>query len=65
MAMRIKADDCINCAACEEECPTESITEGDGTYIVDEKSCTECKGEHDSPHCVEVCPIDECIVPAA
>jgi ferredoxin len=65
MPMRIIADDCINCAACEEDCPTDSISQGDDTYVVDAAGCTECKGEHESPHCVEVCPIDGCIVAAA
>jgi ferredoxin len=65
MAMRIKSEDCINCAACEADCPSESIAAGDDTYVVNEETCTECKGTHDSPHCIDVCPIDGCIVAAA
>jgi ferredoxin len=29
-------------------------------YVVPEK-CTECKGFHDDPQCVAVCPIDCCV----
>ena len=28
-------EDCINCAACESECPNEAISEGDDTYVID------------------------------
>lgn len=66
-------DECINCGACEPECPNEAIY-ADGEdyeyfgetkealsdefyYIVPEK-CTECKGHYDESQCVEVCPVD-------
>ncbi len=62
MAMRI-TDECISCGACEPECPTKSIAEGDSIYVVDTATCVECVGHHDSPHCVSVCPV-ECIVKA-
>ena len=61
MALMIN-EECINCAACEPECPNTAIYEGgveyelngetfpalseDLYYIVPEK-CTECKGFHD------------------
>jgi ferredoxin len=61
MAMLIK-DDCISCGACEPECPNESITQGDTIYVIDAVKCTECVGTYDSPKCVEVCPVDGCIV---
>ena len=32
MAMKI-TDECISCGACEPECPTQSITEGDVIYV--------------------------------
>jgi ferredoxin len=60
MAMTI-TEECINCAACEAECPNEAITAGDELYIIDASKCTECDGE-DEKHCISVCPV-ECIVP--
>ena len=63
MTMKI-LEDCIACGACVPECPTESISEGDGiTYVIDQATCVECIGHHDSPKCVSVCPVD-CIVKA-
>jgi len=63
MTMKI-TEDCIACGACVPECPTESITEGDGiTYVISQVTCVECEGHYDSPKCVTVCPVD-CIVKA-
>jgi ferredoxin len=61
MAMII-LDTCVNCAACEPECPNEAITEGDGIYVIAVDKCTECVGHFDAPKCVETCPVDGCIV---
>lgn len=61
MAMLINSD-CISCGACEPECPNEAITAGDAIYLIDFDKCTECVGAHDAPKCVEVCPVDGCIV---
>ncbi len=55
-------DECINCGACEPECPNEAITEGDEIYEIAPDLCTECKGHFDESQCVEVCPVDDCIV---
>jgi ferredoxin len=60
MALLIN-EECISCGACEPECPTNSISEGDTIYVIDPETCVECKGYHDSPQCIEVCPVD-CIV---
>jgi ferredoxin len=62
MAMRI-TEECISCGACEPECPTKSISEGDTVYVINAQTCVECKDHYDSPHCVSVCPVD-CIVKA-
>lgn len=86
MAIKI-TEECINCGACEPECPNNAIYEGgnqwefngqmygegaaapsgavgfysnDFFYVVPDK-CTECKGFHDEPQCIEVCPVDCCI----
>jgi ferredoxin len=68
--------ECINCGACEPECPNTAIYQGgvewelngvkhppiatDIFYIVPEK-CTECVGFHDQEACAAVCPVDCCI----
>jgi ferredoxin len=57
MAMKI-LEDCINCAACETECPNEAIHAGDPVFLIDAERCTECVGAHDTPRCVDVCPAD-------
>jgi ferredoxin len=63
MTMKI-TEECIACGACIPECPTESISEGDGVlYVIDQATCVECEGHYDSPKCVTVCPV-ECIVKA-
>jgi ferredoxin len=59
MAYKI-SDDCISCGACESECPNEAISEGDTTYVIDPKKCTECVGAFESSKCAEVCPVDAC-----
>lgn len=61
MSMLI-AEECISCGACEPECPNTAITAGDSIYLVDAELCTECVGAFDTPKCVEVCPVDGCIV---
>ena len=69
-------EDCINCGACEPECPNTAIYEGgvayesrsqtlpalsdDIYYIVPEK-CTECVGFFDQEQCAAVCPVDCCV----
>ena len=76
MALMI-TDECIDCNACEVECPNNSIYNAgvtwdyngeehealntDHTYIAYEK-CTECIGFYDEPQCVPACP-SEAIVP--
>ena len=61
MAMKINEDECIACGACEPECPTDSIKTTLLAYKIVAATCTECAGDHEKPHCVEVCPIDDCI----
>jgi len=59
----IITDECINCGACEPECPTSAIFEGDEFFEIDADKCVECEGHFDEPQCAEVCPVD-CCVPA-
>ncbi len=69
-------EECINCGACEPECPNTAIYAGgvqyelngqmvdalsnDFYYIVPEK-CTECVGHFDKEQCAAVCPVDCCV----
>jgi ferredoxin len=49
MAYKI-TEECINCGACEPECPNQSISAGDTIYIIDSNKCTECVGYCDESH---------------
>lgn len=60
MALKI-TEECINCGACEPECPNQAISQGDDIYVIDAAKCTECQGQHDSPACGGVCPVDCCV----
>ena len=44
-------DECLSCGACEAECPTEAIAQGDGIYVIDADKCIECGA------CAGVCPV--------
>jgi ferredoxin len=75
MSLKIN-EECINCGACQPECPNEAVYVGgeeyehngktgkalsdDLYYIVPEK-CTECVPFHDEPMCASVCPTDACV----
>jgi len=75
MATKI-TDECINCGACEPECPNTAIYEGaepweldgdlhdalaDEVYYIAPQKCTECVGFFDQEQCAAVCPVDCCI----
>jgi Fe-S-cluster-containing hydrogenase component 2 len=53
--------DCINCGACEPECPNNAISQGETIFVIDPKLCTECVGFHDYEACAAVCPVDCCV----
>ncbi len=54
-------EECINCGACEPECPNQAIKAGDDIYVIDPEKCTECVGYYDEPQCASVCPVDCCV----
>jgi ferredoxin len=54
-------DECINCGACEPECPNGAISQGDDIYVINADLCTECVGFHDAEACAAVCPVDCCV----
>jgi ferredoxin len=60
MATHITSE-CINCGACEPECPNEAIHEGDEIYVIEADLCTECVGFHDEEQCQAVCPVSCCL----
>jgi len=61
MAYKI-TDECISCGACEPECPNQAISEGETQYVIDTNKCTECVGAFEASKCVEICPVDCCIL---
>lgn len=65
MSLKIAADQCTGCSACEPECPNDAISEKKNLFVIDPDKCTECDGHYDTPQCVAVCPIDDCIIPLA
>lgn len=48
-------DDCIACAACEQECEEGAIRETDSVFAVDRARCSECGA------CSEICPVEACV----
>jgi len=48
----IITDECIDCGACESECPVECIKEIDGKYVINKEDCVDCGA------CAGVCPVD-------
>jgi len=64
MATKI-TDECINCGACEPECPNAAIAAGDSIYVINPELCSECVGYHDEMACAAVCPVDCCVADPA
>jgi ferredoxin len=76
MATMITSE-CINCGACEPECPNTAIYQGgvewqgtdgamhpalsDQVFYIVPEKCTECVGFHDQEACAAVCPVDCCV----
>jgi len=50
MAYKI-TEECINCGACEAECPVSCISAGDDKYVIDADTCIDCGA------CAGVCPV--------
>jgi ferredoxin len=76
MATMITSE-CINCGACEPECPNTAIYQGgvewqapdaamhpalsNDIFFIVPEKCTECVGFHDHEACAAVCPVDCCV----
>ncbi len=69
-------EECINCGACEPECPNTAIFQGgvefelggatqaaisDEIFFIVPEKCTECVGFYDYEACAAVCPVDCCV----
>lgn len=65
MAFYINAEECTACGDCEPVCPTSSIYSEKGTFKITKNTCTECEGDFDVPQCIDVCTVDNCILPIA
>ncbi len=51
MAYKI-SDECINCGACESECPAGAISEADGKRTIAADQCASCGA------CASACPVE-------
>jgi len=60
----VVTEECINCGACEPECPNQAITAGEERYVIDHEKCTECVGHFEESQCAAVCPVDCCVADA-
>ncbi|HHT9136128.1 MAG: 4Fe-4S binding protein [Planctomycetes bacterium] len=56
MAHKI-TDECINCGACESECPVNAISESGDFRVINADLCTDCG------NCVTVCPVEAILAP--
>ena len=50
-------DECINCGACESECPVNAISELGDLRVINADLCTDCG------NCVAVCPVEAILAP--
>ena len=48
-------DKCVNCGACEPDCPVGAIVEKDDTRVIEQDKCISCGT------CVADCPADAII----
>ncbi|MCQ2612809.1 MAG: 4Fe-4S binding protein [Treponemataceae bacterium] len=49
MAYKISSE-CVNCGACEGECPVSAISESGDVRVIDAEACISCGS------CASVCP---------
>lgn len=54
MSYMITAE-CVNCSACEMECPVRAISAHGDQYIIDEDICVDCEGYFAEARCKWAC----------
>ncbi len=52
MAFKINADSCVNCGACEGDCPVSAISEANDKRVIDADKCISCGS------CAGTCPAE-------
>lgn len=52
MAYKVNADACVNCGACESECPVGAISEANDKRAIDADKCISCGS------CAGACPAE-------
>ena len=52
MAYKIDSDKCVNCGACEPDCPVGAISEANDKRIIDADMCIGCGS------CASTCPAE-------
>lgn len=60
-AVVIAEEECVQCGACLDACPYDSIFLAGDRYL----KCDFCQGRAEGPLCVELCPVDALAVAAA
>ncbi len=53
--------ECVNCSACEMECPTRAISPAADQYVIDPDICVDCIGYFEEPRCKWACPVNACV----
>jgi ferredoxin len=53
--------ECINCSACEMECPVRAISPGPSQYEINPDVCIECEGYFPEARCKWACPVNACV----
>ena len=54
MAYKV-TDACVNCGACDSECPVDAISEKDNKRFIDPEKCQDCGA------CAAVCAVEAII----
>ena len=42
VAYKIDIEKCVQCGACQANCPVDCIAEENGNYVIDADACVEC-----------------------